>query len=314
MHTRQIGKLSLLCGVLIVLMAILRTAQADEVDQVRGLMAKQSSAIVTVKAVLKMQITGGNGQETEYRTEMQGVVVSPDGLVMLSSMPFSTKSIASMFGGDTGDAGLGMKINPTDFKVVIEKEDKEYSAFMVATDTTLTLAFIKLEDLGDRKLTAVDFSGTTTPDVGQKLIGIARLSKGFDYAPYYKAAQVSGEIGKPRKAYILDGSIASLGLPVYSLSGDVLGALTTLAPGTKEEGGIADGMGFGFLMRMMGGGGGSLLPAFVVPNSAVNAVIAQAKTRAVTVAAERAKTKTTQPAGSAKSDGAAKTTGNPKKP
>jgi hypothetical protein len=317
MHTNRQDPRTLLLSLLLALSAMLSMsradmARADELEQMRGLVAKQAPAIVTVKVVLKLQMAaGGAGQETEFRSEMPGVVVAEDGLVMVSNASLSAKGLGGLFGGGDGGeaAGLGLKINPTDFKVVIEKEDKEYGAYMVATDATLGLAFVKLEELGDRKLTFVDFSAMPTPEVGQKLVGLARLSKGFDYAPYFKTAVVSGEINKPRKAFVLDGAIASLGLPVYSVTGDVVGVLTTLAPGTKEEAsGGMEGMGMGFLMRMMGGGGG-LFNTFVVPNTAVSAVIAQAKTRAVTVAAERAKNKTAQPTPPAKGTGTTKPTG-----
>ena len=48
--------------------------QAQEAAQIQALVAKEAPAIVTVKAVLKIEMKGA-GAGTESRTEMQGVVV-----------------------------------------------------------------------------------------------------------------------------------------------------------------------------------------------------------------------------------------------
>jgi len=96
-----------------------------------------------------------------------------------------------------GNAGGGsetpnIKVIPTDIKVIFEQEDKEYTAFLAATDTKLDLAFLKIEGLGDRKLTAVDFAAAAVPTLGEQIVTVSRLRKGFDYAPYFETARISG--------------------------------------------------------------------------------------------------------------------------
>ena len=266
-------------------------AYADDLPaQMQALMTKQSPAVVTVRAVLKMQMTGGGAsQSTESRTEMEGVVVDPAGLIMVSSLPFSPEKMIEMMGMPNEAAVGAPKIVPTDFKVVFEREDKEYPAFLAATDATLGLAFIQIEDLGGRALTSVSFPAAPAPAVGDPVFAVVRLSKGYDYSPFYESGRVSGAITKPRPALILDGSVTEVGMSVYALSGDAVGVLASIASGvpTTESN---EGMSMRMMMRMFGGiSGGNHGGLFVVPNSAVTPVIAQAEARAMVLATQRTK-------------------------
>ena len=272
--------------------------RADDVPaQVQALIAKQAPAIVTVRAVLKVTSKEAGAQTSESRTEMQGVVVDPSGLIMVSSVPFSTAKLMEMMGMPTEAADSAPTIMPTDFKVVFANEEKEYPAFLAATDTTLGLTFIRIEDLSGRTPAAITFAATPAPSVGDPVYALSRLSKGYDYAPFYTSARVSGVITKPRDAVMLDGGISALGLPVFTQTGDAAGVLTSIESGVKPEGGN-EALGMQMMMRLMGGGsGGSHAGVFLVPASAVSPVIAQAQARAVTLAAQRAAAKPAAPAG-----------------
>jgi hypothetical protein len=303
------GSLALLLAVSVV------PARSDEEgDQLKALVAKSAPAIVTVKVVLKTEFKfGGQSQDTESRAELQGAVVSEDGLIMISNAAFATDRLRDLMGAGAETAGFGFKITPTDFKVVVEREEKEYSAFLAATDTNLGLSFLKVEGLGDRKLPVVDFASAASPAPGQKLVSVSRLSKGYDYAPYFESARVSGEITRPRQAWMLDGTVSAIGLPIYLLSGETVGVLTTIASGVKAEN-SGEMMGMGMLMRLFGGGGGAgLMRLFVVPGATITSVITQAKQRAVEVAADRAKAKAAQPAKPAKSGAGSKSDTAPEK-
>ncbi len=268
------------------------SARADDVPgQIQSLVAKQSAAIVTVKAVLKMQTKGGGAsQSSESRTEMQGVVVDSSGLIMVSSVPFSPEKLMEMMGMPKESASDGPKIIPTDFKVIFERDEKEYPAFLAATDTTLGLTFIQITDLAGRTLTPVTFADVPAPALGDPVFALSRLSKGYDYALFYESARVSGAIAKPRAALMLDGGISELGLPIFTLSGAPVGVLTNVAAGVSS-GESNEGTSMRMMMRLFGGGGGSSRPGlFVVPASVVGPVIAQARARAAEITAQRAKT------------------------
>ncbi len=271
--------------------------RADDVPAaVQALVARQSPAIVTVRAVLKTTAKGAGAQTSESRTEMQGVVVDSSGLVMVSSVPFSPAKLVEMMGLPAEAADSAPTITPTAFKVVFANEDKEYPAFLAATDTTLGLTFLRIEDLAGRVPTAIAFGSRPAPALGDPVYALSRLSKGYDYAPYYSSARVSGVITKPRTAVMLEGGISDLGLPVFSQTGDAVGVLTSVASGVKPEG-ANEAMGMQMMMRLMGGGsGGNHSSVFLVPASVVSAVIAQAQTRAAALAAQRATAKPATPA------------------
>lgn len=273
----------------IVLAASLGHAQ-DDSSRLESLVTRLAPAIVTVKAVLKteMKFTGAS-QAQESRVNLSGVAVSEDGLIMVSNTAFSPTRAMEVMGmpSEMRDE-MSMKVTPVSLKVLYADDETEYDAFLAATDTKLDLAFIKTEKLGDRKTAFVDFGAATSALIGQKVIQVGRLGRGYDYAPYFQTAQVNGEIKKPRAAWMLEGAISTFGLPVFALSGDVVGVLTTVPAGTGEEG-AAEDFSMGMMMRLMSGAGAAPGGSFVLPAQVVKGIVEMAKERAVQVAAERAK-------------------------
>ncbi|HSV73968.1 MAG TPA: serine protease [Chthonomonadales bacterium] len=268
----------------------------DTGAQMQALIGKVSPSIAEVRAVVRMEMRGGGESNSqESRVTLQGAVVTETGLLMVSNTPFSPKRILELMGGGELPAGMDMRATPTSFKVTLPGDDKEYDAFLGATDPVLDLAFVQIEGLGDRKLPSIDFSASSDPAVGDQIVLVSRLPKGYDYAPFFQTSRVSGEIAKPRRAWVLDGGISQFGLPVFTTQGAVCGVLTTVVSGAQDDG-AGDAMGFTMLMRLMGGGGGTPGGVFVVPGSAVKAVIDRAVLRTAEVAAERAKRRAEQPA------------------
>jgi len=163
----------------------------------------------------------------------------------------------------------------------IDREEKEYSAALVASDANLGLSFIKIQDLADRKLTAVDFSGAATIATGDMVAAITRLGKGFDYAPLYTTARVTGEISKPRDAWALTGDVTDVGLPVYNTSGAAVGVMTLLPSGLKEASTPGPDM-----MHFFGGTASEHIGVFMIPAPAINTVIGEAEKQAAARAAQ----------------------------
>lgn len=257
---------------------------AQEPQNPVQLMQTLTPSLVTVKIVYKTQVSeGGQSSTSEGKTETTGVVVSPDGLVMLSasSYSFDFGAFFGNIGGGGDNSDFKSKTIPTDFKVTVGHDQKDYSAKLVATDTILGLTFIQITDLQGKTLEAVDMSQRAQPALGEKVILFSRLSKGYDYAPYFHITTVCGEIQIPRHAYLLDGAGLPIGLPVYDLSGKPLGILTTLAPTVVET--DSGGMGMQIMQRLFSGGGFGQV--FLVPAESVNTIIMQAKERAAKLSA-----------------------------
>ncbi|CEK13905.1 hypothetical protein CWRG_00654 [Chthonomonas calidirosea] len=284
----QFIALTTLCG----LIGVAEAQQTPESTLLSGnesqnpvqLMQRLTPALVTVKIVYKTQMSAeGQSTTSEGKTEATGVVVSPDGLIMLatSSYSFDFGGFLGNFGGGGDNTDFKSKTIPTDFKVTVGHEQKDYNATLVATDTILGLTFIQITDLQGKKLEAVDMSQAAQPTLGEKVILFSRLSKGYDYAPYFHITTICGEIQIPRHAYLLDGAGLPIGLPVYDLGGKPLGILTTLAPTVVDT--DSSGMGMQIVQRLFSGGGFGQI--FLVPAESVNTIIMQAKERAAKLSA-----------------------------
>lgn len=262
------------------------SAQDDKAQKLKALLDTKASTVVTVRAVIHTEMNMmGQTQEDESRIEAEGVIVDPSGLVMMSNDHFNS-DMGGMMGGQME---IDITVTPSDIKVVFGKEDKEYDATLVASDTKLNLAFVKIKDLGDRKPEVVSFDGEATAAVGTEVVMLGRKGKGFDYAPFFSLSRINGEIVKPRPAMMLLGG-APMGMPVFTVNGDVIGAVVEIesGAGADEGGGAAGGM--GFLRRMMRGGGAPAGGgAFILPSKAIKAVIEQAKKKAGEVKAEEKK-------------------------
>ncbi len=265
-----------LCGV-----ALLATTAAHAQDvgaQSAQVLQRRAPSIVTVKIVLKTEINVmGQTQEREERIQVQGAVVDASGLVMFSNSSISASQLQEALSGmmeDEGQGGLEIKTDPSDIKVVFGDEDEEFPAALVATDQRLDLAFVQVQELGDKKPVAIELPDDATPALGQTIVSVSRLNEGYDYAAYFETALVVGEITKPQKAFMVSGEASGVGLPVFAPSGDVVGVLTVLASGMRPQG--------GGLMEAMGGENAmaSAFQAFVLPTKQVKALIAQAKERA----------------------------------
>ncbi len=292
----HVCKTNLCWGLLAAVGAMPGLASAQSPSDRAGVLEAAAPAIVTVKVVIKMEVMMmGQAQNEESRSELAGVVVDDSGLVMISNAEISSDRIKEALSGNPMAASMDIKMTPTDFQIIFGNEEKEYPAFLVAKDTKLDLAFLQVQDLGDRMPDFISFDETASAAIGDEVLAVSRLKKGYDYAPFLATARISGAIRKPRKAWIVDGSVSSYGLPVFSSGGDVVGVLVTLAPSTRDDAG--SGSGFGSLMRFMRGGGlDSGVGTFVLPGKVVKGLIGQSKRKAVEML-EQQRAETDTPAG-----------------
>lgn len=254
----------------------------DEGDALRALLDRVAPSIVTLRLVVKQQMTvqGNTMPAQETRQELQAFVVADSGLLCTADGPFDAK---------TQDMGMvAIKNTIEDVKVVIEREDKRYDAFLVATDAKVHLAFIQIEGLGDRKLVPVDLEQAASPQVGDPVVGIARLDAGYDYTPFFRRGRVGGVLEKPRKAWVLDSAAGGAGLPVFTPAGAVVGVVSAVDSGVPEEEDDGAGGMMGMIRRMAQGSGISVGAPFVLPARTVRASAQQAVEKAKELIAERA--------------------------
>jgi hypothetical protein len=255
-----------------------------------ALLRDTAPAFVTVKVVTKTSMQmGGRSADQESRVEVPGVVVDAGGLIMASIVPFAPERLMRLFGRERMPQS---KTVPNDIEVLFEQDEKEHRAFLAATDSNLGVVFLQLEEPAGLKLKAVDFTHPAVAALGDLVVAVSRLGKEYDSTAYFETTRISGEINRPRRAWVIDHGLPTLGLPIFSPAGGVLGVLAIVDPGLEEADASTDPS-FSVVMSMLTGGGG--VRFFVVPAPAVASVIDQARQQAAQKAAERAAAKKAAP-------------------
>jgi hypothetical protein len=281
---------------------------AQDQDLYQKILQSHAASIVTLRVLSKIEATaGGQAANQEMRYEIQGVVVDKDGLIMVSNVFLNPYSLNM----SPEAAQAGVKLTPTSIKVIFADDDKEYTAFLAATDTKLNLAFVKVDDLAGKTVSPAEFTSSYTPAVGQRLLCVSRLSRGYDYAAFLQSGRINGEIVRPRRAWMVEGGMSGFGLPIFTQGGELAGVLTTIPSTLKEDSQNPDTMGMAMAMRMMTGG---ILQPFLIPTSTVAAVITQARASAIEVAARRKAGKPATPTADKAAKAPPQITTKPKKP
>ena len=238
----------------------------------KQVLEKVQPNIVTVRVVIKFDVKSEDETESsESKFTLQGVVLTSDGLIMASGVLLSSESFKQLLGVE--DDEMTFTITPQSFKVIFGSETKEYDAKLVATDSQLGIGFLKITNLDGRALTPITFSDEELA-VGKEVLAVSRLPKGFDYAPYFVSGRIIGEVSKPRKAFLIEANVRSLGLPVYSLKGEAVGVVVLLRHGIGEE-----EVDFGFRTSF----GDDSRAAFVLPTATLRPLIEQAVQRAASI-------------------------------
>ncbi len=275
-----------LAAVLVIAGAAVAGAAPRALSQ-EQLLAKVSPAIVSVKVVLKTEFNMGDSiQEQESVVDALGAVVDPTGLILLWNSQLSATRLMDAV-KQMGEAeDFKLKMTPTDFRVTIEGDTREYRAFLAASDSELDLAFLQLEERPERALVSVDFGRSRETRIGDAVIGVARLSPAFDRAAFFETGHIAGRIAKPAQAFILDASPALLGLPVFDSEGHAVGAVATVLSRVSEP--AAQG---GDMMSYFALGRGRMesgpLGVFLLPGGRVQELVAAARLRARELLAER---------------------------
>lgn len=251
------------------------------------LLTRISPAIVSIKVVLKTEFNMGDSiQEQESVLDALGAVVDPGGLILLWNSQLSATRLMDAVQQMGEGEDFKLKMTPTDFRVTFAGDSQERRAFLAASDSELDLAFLQLEERPERPLASVEFARSKETRIGDTVIGVARLSPAFDRAPFFETGRIAGRIAKPAQAFILDASPSLLGLPVFDLSGNAVGAVATVLSRVSEPAAQSGDMMSYFALgrgRMESGP----LGVFLLPGARVQALVAAARVRAQELLAER---------------------------
>ena len=236
-----------------------------------------SPAICTVSFILEVQ---GGAMDQELPITATGTFVSADGLIMLSAenMDLGNRMNRMRRGrGGRGGGGNGMEMDfetsVADLRVMIAGDFEEHEAEMVARDSKMGLAFIRLVDMAPLEtLEFVAFTSTRTMVVGEELFGINRLGEAHDHEAYLGWTRLAGRTPEPRQRWVVTPGFSARGLPLFNRFGEAVGILTTpmATSDDRPRGGRGGGQG--------GLAGGNR--AMLVPASEVQTVIERARQEA----------------------------------
>src|SRR6185295_14158663 len=201
-----------------ILLALTATPQlAGESTDFGKLLERTAPALVTVQLVLQVKTTGSMGQligdSQGFETETVCTVIDAQGLILCSNTQTTGyMGIMQRVMGHMG-AQSDLAVTPTQIRVLVAGETKPFTAKLLVRDTDLDLAWLQIENGGDRSFAFVDFAQNASPGAGDLIFAIRRLDKFFDRAPSLLEARVSSITQKPRALIIpTAGFETSLGI------------------------------------------------------------------------------------------------------
>lgn len=236
-------------ALVLVVLGSARSFAGDTWDQARALVEKASASAVRVRLVseLKMDMRGQN-VEREQKSEINGTIIDPSGLTIVSATALNPSSIISrMLRG----AKVEMSVKET---ALILADGTEVPAEVVLKDTELDIAFVRPKE-GGKSYPAVALKPLAHPaQVLDDVFAVGRLGKNANRVNFVDAGKVRAYVKGPRPYYICSREVTdSTGCVVYAADGQPLGvALVHKSPG-EDGGGASGGM-----QISIGGGGGDM--------------------------------------------------------
>jgi len=208
------------------------------VKAAKAVLEKHKDAIVEVRLVLKIKQSfgGREGGAREQKVEVNGTVIDPSGLTVISNVATDP---SSMFSIDTGEDSPQFKMDTSvaDVKIVLA-DGKEYPAKVVLRDKDLDLAFVR-PDQKDLKLTSLELKAPAAePKVLDEVIALTRLDRSANREPGVSVARIMSVIKKPRTHYVAMALMES-GCPAFDAQGNVLGITVMRISGAKGGGGFS---------------------------------------------------------------------------
>ena len=246
-----------------------RLPAAPEADAAAGraLVKRYADAIIGIELVVTLKVKVGEREMAprEQRIEVNGTVISPNGLTVTSLAAVDPQTeFESMRAANPG--GRGPELVGVDFKEVKLRtaDGKEVPARFVLKDADLDLAFMAPEpgaENAPREFSAVRLEDAVEGALLGSYYYVAHAGKTLQRVPLVRLTEVMGIVEKPRRLYLMTDQ--ALGTPVFDPHGKVLGITLRYFANGRQAGVVA-------------------LPAEDIAEMAKQAALAQAKPAAGT--------------------------------
>ena len=201
------------------------TAHDNSEEAFQNLVSQRGPALVKVRFLLKIQLGGAlasmGNQEAEQ--EVGGLMIEPDGLILVSNTQFG--GFTSLMRKLAGDAANDITAIPTDIKVLIGDDTEGVEAKLLARDSELDLAWLKITEPAAEPYEHVKITESAKPVRGQDLLAMYRMGKFFDRVLMVTKINIGAMTTRPRNLYLSNGlsDATSMGVPIFTLDGKFVG-------------------------------------------------------------------------------------------
>ncbi len=169
------------------------------------------------------------GSYIKIKQNRVGVVVSPEGLIMVNSdvYPLSLDILS-------GDGVSFFSGEPTDFRVELS-DGREYVAEFVGKDEQAQVAFLRIGGDPEKPFSYVQFRTSDSVSVGQTVYLLELLGENYNFKPLFSNYAINAILNKPRRKFLIkngDTALSAGGL-IISSQGAAIGV--TLRNSTENN-------------------------------------------------------------------------------
>lgn len=191
----------------------------------REIIEKNADALISVQVVSEAKFSyGGQQTERESKNQINGVVMSPEGLVLVPLSELDPTSLSERINHGQ-EAEFTITIKSIQY---ILADGTEVPAKLVLRDNELDLAFLKPEAPVEKPMAALDFSvEPKEPALLEPVVALARAGRVAGRTPLGMTGELQGIVTKPQAYYIPSSELVSSGsgVPIFNAEGQLIGVV-----------------------------------------------------------------------------------------
>ncbi len=215
----------IMMALLVVSMTAPSLVRADLRETARQTLKEKSKAIVTLEVVTETKISYGGGQdEQEEKSEVLGVVVGSDGLVVAALSSIDQSQLWDRMQAGREDMGYTIRVKSLKY---ILSDNSEVPATIVLRDNDLDLAFLRPLEEPESPMTFIDLENNDTAQILDPVFCLARMGRIARRTHVGMTGEIQGVVTRPREYYIPSSELTSggLGTPIFNDEGKILGLI-----------------------------------------------------------------------------------------